>query len=301
MSGGHWPLRMPGRWLVPLFLLIFALLTLALRYNHQMRALDQEVSSQEVRRLRERLSVEQTRLDVQTGLGNPLLVRRLVGALALHQGLNRAYLVGADGQVQASLSRLDLRQPLGSVLSRTGEPPAVLQAISSTRPLPAIEVARVAGLPLLTALVPVQVDRRLLVTVDLSYPLAQRRASVQGEVAREGVLLLAAVSLLAVFLHLLWFRRAQHLAQSLADMGSGNLAARTGLSGGDELALIGEAADRMAGQLQAGQDRIRRMTDIINRSPLVVIEWRNAPGWPVSYVSESVSQWGYAPADFLDG
>ena len=52
MSGGRWPLRMPGRWLVPLFLLIFALLTLALRYNHQMRALDQEVSSQEVRRLR---------------------------------------------------------------------------------------------------------------------------------------------------------------------------------------------------------------------------------------------------------
>jgi len=301
MSWQHWPLRLPGRWLVPLFLLVFALLALALRYNHQMQALDQEVSSQEVRRLRERLSVEQTRLDVQTGLGNPMLVRRLVGALALHQGLNRAYLVGADGRVEASLSRLDLDQPLASVLSRTGEPPAVAQALSSAKALPAIEVNRIDGAPFLTALVPVQMNRRLLVVVDLSYPLAQRRASVQGELAREGALLLVAMGLLAVLLHLLWFRRAQRLVRSLADMGSGNLAARTGLSGGDELALIGEAADRMAGQLQAGQAHIRRMSDIINRSPLVAIEWRNAPGWPVSYVSESVAQWGYTAADFLDG
>lgn len=301
MSWLRWPLHLPGRWLVPLFLLVFALLALALRYHQQMQTLDWEVHTQEQRRLLERLSVEQTRLDVQTGQGNPLLVRRLVGGLALHEGLNRAYLVGADGQVQASLSRLDLGQPLASVLSRAGESPAVAQALGSTRPLPAIQLDRIAGSPLLTALVPVLEERRLLVVVDLSVPLAQRRASVQAEVAREGLLLLAAVGLLAALLHLLWFRRAQHLAQSLADMGSGNLAARSRLSGGDELALIGAAADRMAGQLQAGQERIRRMTDIINRSPLVVIEWRNEPGWPVSYVSESVAQWGYTPADFLEG
>lgn len=301
MSGVRSPLRLPGRWLVPLFLLVFALLALALRYNHQMQALDQEVGSQEQRRLLERLSVEQTRLDVQTGLGNMPLVRRLVGGLALHQGLTRAYLVGADGRVEAALSRLDIGQPLAAALARTEDPPAVLQALSPQRMLPAMVVQRAEGLPLLTALVPVQMNRRLLVVVDLSYPLAQRRASVQAEVATEGALMLAAAGLLAALLHLLWFRRAQRLARSLSEMGAGNFAARTGLRGGDELALIGEAADRMADQLQTGQERIRRMTAIINRSPLVVIEWRNVPGWPVNFVSESVEQWGYAPADLLSG
>ena len=28
-------------------------------------------------------------------------------------------------------------------------------------------------------------------------------------------------------------------------------------------------------------------------SPLVVIEWRLAPGWPVHYVNDNIRQWGY--------
>ena len=300
MIGAFWPLRLPGRWMVPLFLLVFALLAMVMRYHQQMRTLDQEVSTQEIRRLLERLNLEQARLNSRPGLGNSLLVRRLVGGLALHQGLNRAYLVGADGRVEASLSRLDLGRPLAQVLAGSGEMPAALQALGSDQPLAAIEIARVGELPWLSARVPVQGGRRLLALMDLSYPLAQRRAGVQSELAREGVVLLVAAGLLAVLLHLLWFRRAQHLVKVLADMGSGELTTRANLSGGDELALIGEAADRMAGQLQAGQEQVRRLAEVINRSPLVVIEWRNAPGWPVSYVSESVAQWGYAPVDLLD-
>ena len=301
MSAVRWPLRLPGRWLVPLFLLVFALIAMGMRYSQQMRTLDQEVSTQEVRRLRERLNLEQAQLDVRTGLGNSTLTRRLVGGLALHQGLNRAYLVAPDGQVEASLSRLDLGRPLGQVLADSGEAPAVQKALGSDQQPSTIEIARIGELPWLSARVPVQGDRRLLVLTDLSYPLAQRRAGVQAELLREGVVLFVALGLLAALLHLLWFRRAQHLVRSLADMGAGEFSTRTGLRGGDELALIGEAADRMASQLQAGQERVKRMADIINRSPLVVIEWRNAPGWPVSYVSESVAQWGYAPVDLLDG
>ena len=68
-----------------------------------------------------------------------------------------------------------------------------------------------------------------------------------------------------------------------------------------ELALIGRAADRMAEQLQADRAVALHMSELVNRSPLVVIEWRNEPGWPVSYVSDSVSVWGYSPGDLLDG
>lgn len=41
--------------------------------------------------------------------------------------------------------------------------------------------------------------------------------------------------------------------------------------------------------------------EIINRSPVVVFLWRNAPGWPVEFVSENVRQFGYAPEDFYSG
>lgn len=43
------------------------------------------------------------------------------------------------------------------------------------------------------------------------------------------------------------------------------------------------------------------LTALINRSPVIAIEWRNAPGWPVSFVSESIAQWGYERDDLLSG
>ncbi|MFW5332632.1 PAS domain-containing protein [Hydrogenophaga sp. ZJX-1] len=301
MSWTRWPLAIAGRWLVPLLMIVFALAVMSMHYQHQMRQIDQDVSAQESQRLRERLSIEQARIDEQAGLGNSLLQHRLVGGLALHQGLNQAYLVGPEKRVLSSLSRLDIGQPLSAVLSRVGGASSPLQALAMA-PLPsAIVVQRLAQQPVFVGLVPLQGNQRLLVQVDMSYPLALRRVSEQAELVREGLVLLVAVVLLAVLLHLLWFRRAKSLALALTAMGAGNLSVRTGLIGRDELAHIGEVADRMAEQLQAGQDRIRRMSDILNRSPLVVIEWRNTEGWPVRYVSDSVSQWGYVPADLLNG
>src|SRR3990167_8577971 len=280
MSWTRWPLTIAGRLLVPLLMIVFALAVMSLRYQHQMRQIDQDVSAQESQRLRERLSIEQTRMDEQAGLGNSLLLHRLVGGLALHQGLNQAYLVGPEERVLTSLSRLDMGQPLNAVLSREGGSSSQLLALASApSPSPsAIVVERLALQPVFIGLVPLQGKQRLLVQVDMSYPLAVRRASEQAELVREGLVLLAAVVLLAVLLHLLWFRRAQSLALALAEMGAGNLAE----------------------QWQAGQARIRTMNELVSRSPLVVIEWRNADGWPVLYVSDSVSQWGYAPADLMD-
>ncbi len=43
------------------------------------------------------------------------------------------------------------------------------------------------------------------------------------------------------------------------------------------------------------------MERIVNCSPAVVFLWRNAPGWPVEYVSDNVRQFGYSPDDFYSG
>jgi len=300
MRARGWVMGMSGRHLLPLLLFTFALLLMGWRYQDQMADIDVEVEQQETTRLRDRLSIEQARIDVRLGQADALWLRRMVGALGLHDGLDRAYLTGPGPGVLASLSRVDLEQPVLQVLQGSAEQAWIAPLF--TQPLPsAIAVGRVVGQPLLTGLVPLLDGHRLGVLVDYSHALALRRASVQNEVAREAVAALVATGALALLLHLLWFRRALQLAHALKAMGEGDLAVRTGLGGRDELALIGEAADRMAEQLQAGRARAQHLSELVNRSPLVVIEWRNAPGWPVSYVSESVAQWGYRPADFLDG
>ncbi|MBD5801464.1 Phytochrome-like protein cph1 [Azoarcus sp. Aa7] len=44
-----------------------------------------------------------------------------------------------------------------------------------------------------------------------------------------------------------------------------------------------------------------RITALINRSPVVAIEWHNQPGWPVGFVSDGVARWGYSRDDFISG
>ena len=293
-------LGMSGRRLVPLIIFVMALAAIALRYQDQMRQIGVEVEQLERSRLLDRLSLEQGRLDIRLGTTDPMMLRRIVGALALHDGMEHAYLVDAQNRVLASLSRSDVGLPLDQALARVPLRER-LAPLFDQRERYDIQIDAPQGSSLLTAHVPLLDGHRLGALVDMGIPMAQRRVAVQAEVAREAVAALAAAGLLAVLLHLLWFRRAQRLAQALKAMGEGDLSQRTGLGGRDELALIGQAADRMAGQLQADRAVALHMSELVARSPLVVIEWRNEPGWPVSYVSDSVSVWGYSPGDLLDG
>ena len=103
---------MTGRQLLPLLLFALALLGIGLRYQAQMAKIDVDVERQETLRLRERLSIEQARIDVWLGQANALGLRGLVGALGLHDGLDRAYLAGPGAAVLASLAREVAAAPL---------------------------------------------------------------------------------------------------------------------------------------------------------------------------------------------
>jgi PAS domain S-box-containing protein len=43
------------------------------------------------------------------------------------------------------------------------------------------------------------------------------------------------------------------------------------------------------------------LASLIDHSPVIAIAWRNEPGWPVSFVSDNVAEWGYAPGEFRSG
>ncbi|MEK6201962.1 MAG: PhnD/SsuA/transferrin family substrate-binding protein [Desulfobulbaceae bacterium] len=69
------------------------------------------------------------------------------------------------------------------------------------------------------------------------------------------------------------------------------------------LKLKKEIAERKAAEAELQQSLRKReeLELILNKIPAVVFLWRAAAGWPVEYVSENVRQFGYTPADFIDG
>lgn len=296
----HGLLGMSGRRLVPLLIFLVALLAIGIRYQHQMGRMTAEVEAIEAQRLRDRLGIDQNRLDVRMGMSDPLMLRRIVGALGLHDGMEHAYLVSPQNVVLASLSRADIGRTLDEALAQVDERER-LRALFNGPVRAGIDISVVREASLLTGWVPLLDAHRLGVLVDISVPLAQRRLQAQRELAVEALAALGVATLLALLLHLIWFRRAQKLVTALEHMGAGDLSARAGLTGEDELALIGRATDHMAGQLEADRAVALHLSELVNRSPLVVIEWRLAPGWPVHYVNDNIRQWGYDPHALVVG
>jgi PAS domain S-box-containing protein len=301
MRAVSWLTRVPGRWLIPLLTAALALGAALVNHALELGRVRTLVVQQETRVLRERLSIEQTRLDLLSGSGDAQQQRRLVGSLGLHPGLDHAFLLTPDGRVQASLSRLHIGRPFAELggawpprlRELLGQLPAEPRGGMLLRALP--ETARLA------AFVPIQDGGWLIASVDLSVPLAEQVALTRQQAWRDSAAMVGVAALLAWLLHLIWFRRARQIGRTLAAIGHGRLEARSGLAGHDELALIGAEIDEMAGQLQADQAEIRLLSDVVSRSPVVVIEWRNEPGWPVAYVNDAVAQWGYRKADWLAG
>lgn len=300
MTPGRWLVQLPGRWLAPLLLASFALLAALLNYGLQWRAMDERITAQESARLRERLGLEQTLAELQTSRDTGVLERRLVGSLGQYSGLERAWLVQGDGLVLASLSRADIGRPLQEVLGPQAGLFESWGGPSGESRASEVRVVRPSGSQRVVGMAPIQPDRQLLTLVDLGPALAAREADLRNEVLREALSLLVLSALLAWVLHHVWFLRAQRLVHTLSDIGRGQLEARSGLQGRDELARIGQEIDLMAQRLQTDQAEIRRLNTVVNRSPAVVIEWRDAPGCPVDYVNDAVSQWGYGKADWLD-
>ncbi len=75
---------------------------------------------------------------------------------------------------------------------------------------------------------------------------------------------------------------------------------------GEIIGLITVARDitgrkRAEEKLQAELEKREELEFIVNHSPAVVWLWKAAPGWPVEYVSDSITRFGYTPDDFTGG
>ena len=107
---------LPGRWMAPLIMVLFAVLASGVNYLSQLRTLQADVVEQETRRLRERLSVEQSRLSFLSTLEDAQQVRRIIGGLGLYTGMQSAYLLAPDGRINASIIRADIGRGFDEVM-----------------------------------------------------------------------------------------------------------------------------------------------------------------------------------------
>ncbi|MDP3036318.1 MAG: PAS domain-containing protein [Rhodocyclaceae bacterium] len=294
-------LALPARLLAPLLLLLLALLLSGTHYWLELSQIGKVVETRMTQSLRERLGLEQTRLESRLGRGDRAVVRRLVSGLALHEGVSDAWLVDGEGRVVAALARQELERPLAEALA--GQTPPLRQAaLAALREKnAAIQIVAIAGEPVLFGHLPIRPNHHLLVRVDLTRSLAAGVHEAQGELWREVATIMLLAALMAALLHMLWFRRVTELTATVAALGTGQLDARARLKGRDELAEIGAAIDRMAGELQRHHGRLQQLSTLIEHSPVVAIIWRSAPGWPVSLVSENIRQWGYGRDELLSG
>jgi len=74
----------------------------------------------------------------------------------------------------------------------------------------------------------------------------------------------------------------------------------------EPFALVGIARDvtrrrRTELELHKTVERLKGLESIITRSPAVVFLWRCDEGWPVEFVTDNVSQFGYSAEGFLSG
>jgi len=52
---------------------------------------------------------------------------------------------------------------------------------------------------------------------------------------------------------------------------------------------------------KAIETMLRREKQLFMGGPVVIFHWKNVPGWPVEYVSENISQFGYSAKQFVAG
>ncbi|TNF52812.1 MAG: PAS domain S-box protein, partial [Burkholderiales bacterium] len=297
MNGDNLLRRWPVRWVAPLLLALFGVLAAMGHHGFRSEQLLDSLWTERERNLTERLSVEQMRLEVRSGMDNAAQLRRLVASLALHDGLDHAYLVAGDGVVQASLSRLDAGRPLTGLDSPAAQELGRRQLVAGQGIVVRPDRDRLR----LWGWVPLTDGRTLAVAVDLRQAQQVVVFDIRRDSALVGLLMVGLAGVLAWLLHLIWFRRSAQLVQQLDQMADGDLTVRVGASGSNEMAVIGRAIDDMVERRTRAEAEANRMLGIVNRSPVVAIEWRNAPGWPVSFVSDAVAQWGYSPQDLLSG
>jgi diguanylate cyclase (GGDEF)-like protein/PAS domain S-box-containing protein len=258
------------RYLLPALLVGLALIAGLISYKTGSSAARQDVVQIETENLRRLMSRLQEISEYLMRRDDLRRVAEELAALSVEPHLNLALLLDDDGRILGSMRRADIGRPGAPMLSadlraewRAG---VIARLGAGTAPTsgsvrPSADGNALLGLypvTLGTAVNGLQPERVGLMVMQAhlthAHQAAQRRVEQQ---ALAFVALLVALAILAWGLvHLLVTRRMYRLLGATRRLGEGDLQARTGLSGNDELARLGEALDQMADHIRQARDEL---------------------------------------------
>lgn len=256
----------PLRITVPLVLLVFAV-TLGLHDLQQnSRLAARRVETYTLQELGQRLGEQQDHLELLLRLRELERVREEVASLATDPHLTTALLIDDAGQVVASTRRVEIGQRAQALhpelfdaalepgLRRARENlGSTLQVTPDRRTLEAIYPVLAPSSP--SELTPTKVWM-LVVERDLSALKAAARHQVWESVVQRSALLAVLAWLLWLFFHFVVTRRVDRLVTTAHRFAARDWDARCGLTGSDELAVVGRAFDEMAERLRATQSQL---------------------------------------------
>ncbi|HKE41064.1 MAG TPA: PAS domain S-box protein [Casimicrobiaceae bacterium] len=249
---------------VPLILLLFTAILSAVNLLYSLPRAEREAEEESRKRLAQELSRLQSTLEYLVLKGDMTVAQHEIDVLAHDHDVTLAALIDDEHKVIAATRRAWLGQPIADVLPQFDLEQAA-GAIRQRRAGMTTDAKGDALLGYAGVLMGSQHDElRPTKTGSLliAYDLQRYKAEARAQVLHQSLYWPAWVTTLALALwlvfHFLLTRRTARLVHAAEQLAAGNVAARSGLKGNDELGRLSRAFDAMALEVAETQTRLRR-------------------------------------------
>jgi two-component system NtrC family sensor kinase len=260
------PLRFPAslRVTVPLILLVFAATLSAVNLLYHVPQAERAAENDARKRLAQEMSRLQSTLEYMLLKGDVAAAQHEIAVLAHSEDVTVAALTDDQNTVVAATRRAWIGQPIAEVFPQF----RLDQAAGDVRQRRAgmtidstgNELLGQAGI--LMGSVPEELRPSRTGSVFLTYDLKRYKADARAQVVRQSLYWAGWVTVLALVMwlvfHFLLTRRTERLVGAAEELASGNLNARSALTGRDELGRLGRAFDAMALEVAETQTRLRQ-------------------------------------------
>jgi PAS domain S-box-containing protein len=254
---------------VPLILLAFAATLSAVNLLYHVPQAEREAEEDNRKRLAQEMSRLQSTLEYLLLKGDPAAARHEIAVLAHNHDVTLAALTDDRNAVIAT-TRLALLGRQASEALPQFEFAEAVAAKSERRGGVTIDSNGAELFAHANVLLGIQADElrpSRLGGLYLAYDLKRYKAEARAQVVQQSLYWAGWVTALALAMwlvfHFLLTRRTARLVDAAEQLAAGNIGARSGLKGTDELGRLSRAFDRMALQVADTQTRLRR--DIAER------------------------------------
>ncbi|MFY0564577.1 ATP-binding protein [Archangium lansingense] len=256
----------PLRITIPVVLLLFAITVGLHDLQQNTRLASRRVEEYTRQELTQHMAEQQDHLELLLSLREPERVREEVASLAADPHIKSALLIDESGRVAGSTRLVEIgqrgRELHPELFTPEAEPflqrardhlAAGIQLTPDGQSLVAFYPVLAPGSPTKFASEKVWM---LVVRRDLSVLKNQARGQVVANVVQRSALLAVLAGLLWLFFYFVLTRRVDRLVTTAQRFAARDWEARSGLTGRDELSLVGRAFDEMADRLHTTQSQL---------------------------------------------